>query len=168
LPDGGFARIYRNLAPARRSPTTQFVSGGIQNSGSFTVDFGGIVALTDFSAATTGNETTVKFRWRCLNPPDREYWCFTHLIDHANRIVAQLDHRLLGGQRPLRTWRPGDGGEEEIRLRVLAGVSPAGLRLRFGMYDPASGDRLHVKPLQPPASFRFSVVDQATALLAPN
>ena len=41
-------------------------------------------------------------RGRCLRSPEREYWCFTHLIDRSNRIVAQLDHRLLGGQPPER------------------------------------------------------------------
>jgi hypothetical protein len=80
---------------------------------------------------------------------------------------AQLDHRLLGGQPPLRTWRAGDSGEEEIRLRRRRHTS-AGLRLRFGIYDPPSGDRLRIAPLPPAAMRRFLLADQDTALLAPN
>ena len=168
LPDGGMARIYKNLASGKRPVEGQFVKGGSPNPEEFAVDFGGILALTGFSVVTTGNETAVKLRWRCLNPPDREYWCFTHLIDASNRIVTQLDHRLLGGEPPLRGWRSGDGGEEDIRLRLPAAFPAVGLRLRFGIYDPLSGERLHVKPLEPSVCAKFSLTDQATALLAPN
>jgi hypothetical protein len=168
LPDGGMACIYKNLASARRPVVGQFVKSGFPNPEEFAVDFGGILALTGFSVVTTGNETAVKLRWRCLNPPDREYWCFTHLIDASNRIVAQLDHRLLGGEPPLRAWRSGDGGEEEIRLRLPAGAPAVGMRPRFGIYDPPSGERLHVRPLETSISAKFSLTDQSTALLAPN
>ena len=168
FPDGGIARIYKNMRPGRSLQTTQFVKGGSPSSDEFAVDFGGVLALTGFSAVTSGGETAVRLRWRCLRSPDREYWCFTHLIDRSNRIVAQLDHRLLGGQPPLRTWRAGDSGEEEIRLRLPAGTTSAGLRLRFGIYDPPSGDRLRIGPLPPSVVPRFSLADQDTALLAPN
>ena len=53
--------------------------------------------MTNFSVVTELDETTVRFRWRCFRPPDRDYWCFTHLIDGNGRMVAQHDHRLLGG-----------------------------------------------------------------------
>jgi hypothetical protein len=172
LPDGGFARIYQNQASSRRTVEGLFTKSAplhsAQGPEDFVVDFGGIVALTGFSVAATVEGTAVKFHWRCIQPPDRDYWCFTHLIDAANKIVAQFDHRLLGGEQPLLSWRAGDGGEEEIHLRLPPGASPIGLRLRFGIYDPPSGERLHVGPLQGSASPRFSLTDQATALLAPN
>jgi 4-amino-4-deoxy-L-arabinose transferase-like glycosyltransferase len=168
FPDGGIARIYKNMRPGRSLQTAQFVKGGSPNSDEFAIDFGGVLALTGFSAVTSAGEMAVRLRWRCLRSPDREYWCFTHLIDRSNRIVAQLDHRLLGGQPPLRTWRAGDSGEEEIRLRLPDGTTSAGLRLRFGIYDPPSGDRLRIGPLPPSVVPRFSLADQDTALLAPN
>ena len=173
LPDGGVARIYQNQASSRRSVEGLFTKSGsrlhsAQGPEDFVVDFGGIVALTRFSVAATLDGTAVKFHWRCIQPPGRDYWCFTHLIDAANKIVAQSDHRLLGGERPLTSWRAGDGGEEEIHLRLPSSASATGLRLRFGLYDPPSGERLHIKPLQGSASARFSLTDQATGLLAPN
>jgi hypothetical protein len=168
FPDGGIARIYKNLRPGRSLHTTRFVKGGLPVADEFAVDFGGILALTGFSTVTSANESVVRFRWRCLRTPDRDYWCFTHLIDGSNRIVAQLDHRLLGGEPPLRTWRVGDEGEEEIRLRLPASVAPSGLRLRFGIYDPPSGDRLRISPLTQALLSRFSLADQSTALLAPD
>jgi hypothetical protein len=172
FPDGGIARIYKNMRPGRSLQTPQFVKGGSPNADEFAVDFGGVLALTGFSAFTSAGEMAVRLRWRCLRSPEREYWCFTHLIDRSNRIVAQLDHRLLGGQPPLRTWRAGDSGEEEFRLRLPAGTAAgttlAGLRLRFGIYDPPSGDRLRIGPLPPSVLPRFSLADRDTALLAPN
>ena len=168
FPDGGIARIYKNIGPSRGLLTTQSVKGGSPVADEFTIDLGGILALTGFSTVTSANQTVVRFRWRCLRPPDRDYWCFTHLIDGSNRIVAQIDHRLLGGEPPLRTWRAGDGGEEEVRMRLPAGAAPGGLRLRFGIYDPPTGDRLRIGPLPPVLSTRFALADQSTALLAPN
>jgi hypothetical protein len=168
FPDGGIARIYKNVRPGRSLQTTRFVKGGLPVADEFAVDFGGILALTGFSSVSNDKETVVRFRWRCLRTPDRDYWCFTHLIDGSNRIVAQLDHRLLGGEPPLRTWRVGDEGEEEVRLRLPAGVAPAGLRLRFGIYDPPSGDRLRISPLTPALLSRFSLTDHSTALRAPD
>jgi hypothetical protein len=91
-----------------------------------------------------------------------------HLIDRANKIVAQHDHRLLGGEPPLSSWRAGDGGEEQLRLRLPPEVNLADLRLRFGLYDPSSGNRLQIAPLEASAIPRFSLADQETALLAPN
>jgi hypothetical protein len=78
--------------------------------------------------------------------------------------VAQLDHRLLGGAPPLRSWNAGDSGIEELRIRLPQ--SAAALRLRIGLYDPPSGDRLPFGPLQGTAS-RFALADGSTALIAP-
>ncbi len=148
LPDGGVARIYQKVAPGRRS---------VEIPEEFTVDFGGTLALTGMSVTSSPDDLDVKFRWRCTRPLDRDYWCFTHLIDAGNRIVAQLDRRL-----------PGDCGGEEIHLRLPSGVPATGLRLRFGIYEPSTGERLHIGPLQGTASSRFSLADRATALLVPE
>ena len=92
LPDGGIARIYQNVArqqaPARLA---------VELSEEFAVDFGGILALTGMSVNATPDGIAAKFGWRCDKPRDRDYWRFTHLIDPANRIVAQLDRRLADG-----------------------------------------------------------------------
>jgi len=62
----------------------------------------------------------------------------------------------------------GDTGTEDVRLLLPAGTAAAGLRLRFGLYHPLSGDRLPVGSLQGRAASRFSLTDGATALLAPD
>ena len=152
LPDGGIARIYQNVARQNQAPA----SPAVELREEFAVDFGGILALTGMSVTSTPTGPAIQFRWRCPRPPDRDYWYFTHLIDPANRIVAQLDRRL-----------PEGCGGEEIHLR-LTGVSPRGLRLRFGIYNPSTGERLHIRPLKDAVSSRFSLADHATALLSPT
>jgi 4-amino-4-deoxy-L-arabinose transferase-like glycosyltransferase len=158
LPDGGVARIYRR---AER----QFTRAGVRSPEEFAIDFGGMLALTGFAVSSIGDATAVKLRWRCIRPPDRDYFCFTHLVDATGRIVAQADHHLLGGEPPLRLWRTGDGGEEELRLVPPAQPAKGSLRLRIGIYDAVRGDRLRVGPLTPAATARFSAADQSTALM---
>jgi hypothetical protein len=153
LPDGGIARIYRNVARQNQAPDRP----AVELPEEFAVDFGGILALTGMSVNAAPDGIAAKFGWRCGKPPGPDYWCFTHLIDPTNRIVAQFDHRL-----------PGGCGGEEIHLRLPPGVSPIGLRLRFGIYNPSTGERLRVGPLQGAASSRFSSTDHATALLLPT
>ena len=148
LPDGGIARIYQHVGSGRPS---------VEIPEEFAVDFGGVVALTGMSVNATPDGVKAKFRWRCPRPLDRDYWCFTHLIDAGNRIVAQLDRRL-----------PRDCGGEEIHLRLPSGIPSTGLRLRFGIYEPSTGERLHISALHDSASSRFSLTDRATALLAPE
>jgi hypothetical protein len=157
----------KNLSPGQSGIDGTFVRNAPRTDEKFGIGFGGILALTNISAVTSPDEVMVSFRWRCLRPPDRDYWCFTHLINRDGKVIAQHDHRLLGGEPPLASWRAGDAGDEEIHLALPTGKVPVGLRVRFGLYDPPSGDRLHVDPLQNAAAKRFTVVDSGTALVAP-
>ncbi len=167
LPDGGVAHVVKNLSPGEGGIDGTFVRNAPRTDEKFGIGFGGILALTNISAVTSAGETTVSFRWRCLRPPERDYWCFTHLLDRDGKVIAQHDHRLLGGEPPLASWQDGDAGDEEIHLALPAGKPAEGLRVRFGLYDPPSGDRLKVDPLQNTAVKRFMVVDSGTALMAP-
>jgi hypothetical protein len=166
LPDGGTARIFKNSTT--HSPP---LNGGFFRSGTHVreqvgIDFGGMLALTGISTVKALNSMTIQFRWRCLRPPDRDYWCFTHLINADGKIVAQLDHRLLSGDPPLLSWREGDAGIEEIRLLAPVGAPMEGLRLRFGFYDPPSRDRLRVGAMHGVAASGFTLADQATAVVS--
>jgi hypothetical protein len=168
LPDGGVVRIFKNSAASRPSIDASFVEAGSPLAEDFHVDFGGMLMLTSLSTSKTTEAISVGCQWRCLKPPDREYWCFAHLIDAAGRTVSQFDHRLLGGDPPVVSWRSGDGGKEQFRIRVPTGFPSSGLRLRLGLYDPQSGERLRIGSLEGEAASRFTSVDQSTALLATN
>jgi hypothetical protein len=167
LPDRGIARIFKNSAPHARSVEGVFSRNAAPPDGGPAIDFGGVLSLTSVSTVKTPDSLTVQFRWRCLKPPDRDYWCFTHLIDQKGKILTQLDHRLLGGEPPLLSWRTGDSGSEEIRFVLPAGAGASGWRLRFGLYDPPSGKRLTVRSLQGAAAREFTLTDRDTTVLSP-
>jgi hypothetical protein len=139
-----------------------FLPAGRNQPEDFAIALGGTIALTGLSIQRAPDALIVSCRWRCLRRPDRDYWCFLHVIDPAGKIVGQLDHRLLGGAPPLQSWTAGDSGTEELRITLPQPA--AALRLRIGLYDPPSGDRAPIGPL--PAG-RFALADGATALIAP-
>jgi hypothetical protein len=142
LPDGGTACILRN---SRVAPSEEFA-----------IDFGGVVALTAVTVARSRESVKLRYGWRWMNPNGINYWSFTHVIGESGKIVAQLDRPL-----PVASGRVTVG--QEIRLRIPQG---AGLRLKFGVYPPASGERLKVEQLPAEAS-RFQVRDDRTAPIEP-
>jgi hypothetical protein len=166
LPDGGVAHLMKNLSPGQSGIDGTFVRNAPRSDEKFAIGLGGILALTNMSTVISPGEVAVSFRWRSLKTPDRDYWCFMHLLDRDGKVIAQHDHRLLGGEPPLASWRAGDAGDEEIHLALPAGMSTDGLRVRFGLYDPPSGDRLKTDALQNAAARKFAMADDGTALVA--
>jgi 4-amino-4-deoxy-L-arabinose transferase-like glycosyltransferase len=167
LPDGGVARILKNSAGHAEPANTVFLAARLEQAEEFAIDLGGTMALTGLSLRRTPDSVIVKCRWRCLKRPDRDYWCFTHVLDSSGRIISQLDHPILGGTPPLQSWNAGDAGIEETHLRLPAEFSGATLRLRIGLYDPPTGDRLRFELPQGLAASRFTPADHSTALIAP-
>jgi len=167
LPDGGTARIFQNKHAVRRSRLigSRFLRAGTEQSGALEVNLGGIIALTGFSGERTSDSVRVRLSWRSLKRADRDYWCFTHVLDPKDKIVAQLDHPLLDDDPPLCTWQPGDGADEEMRIPIAAEFQTQSLRLRLGIYDPKSGVRLRIAAPQGVAVSEFALTDDATALL---
>jgi hypothetical protein len=152
LPDGGIARIFRrSLQPATAEPPP---------SEKFVIDFGGIMALTSAAVEEGPGSVIVRYAWRRLQHAPHEYWCFTHLIDPAGKIVAQLD-------QPIPFLEPDGVGQQRIRITLPAGVPSSALRLRFGLYDPITGVRLPIGSLPLAVALRFKLADHDTALIAP-
>jgi hypothetical protein len=158
LPDGGTVHLFeRSTGLYFPVPAPAPVE--------FSIGFGGELELTSLLRADTPGRIVVKYGWRCLRAPERDYWCFTHLVDGQGKPVGFLDHELLEGDPPARTWRPGATAAEQRVYRLPPGVDPRGLRLRLGLYDPGSGRRLRVEPLSGPAATRFAITDDGTAVL---
>jgi hypothetical protein len=75
---------------------------------------------------------------------DRDYWTFTHIINAQDKMVAQLDHRIQNGDLSTANWSAAEEGSETARITLPAPVRRENLRLRFGVYFPATGERLIV------------------------
>ena len=96
-------------------------------------------------------------RWRSLQPVDRDYWCFTHVIDSGGKIAGYLDHQILDGEPPTSQLRQGDTGMESLLFRAFQ--SGTLYRLKLGVFDRATGKRLKI------TASSFPVTDDGTAAI---
>jgi hypothetical protein len=155
LPDGGVVHIWR------RSLQGAFLRAGLQKLPAFGASFGGLLELTGFLAERNDDVLIVRYGWRSISQPPREYWCFTHVLTENGKILGYLDHRVLDGNPPMTSWRIGDTAVEERRFKLPAEAVGAEVMLRLGLYDPPSGDRLPVSVSEREGA---TVVDDGTAL----
>jgi hypothetical protein len=82
--------------------------------------------------------------WRADGETAVSYHIFAHLLDEAGQIIAQSDGEPANWTRPTTGWLPGEIILDEHSL-TLPGALPDGpLRLRVGLYDPVTGERLAV------------------------
>jgi hypothetical protein len=157
LPDGGVAHVLANRSPSRLLQTGAFLNAGMEDIPSCNVTFAGKLQLTGLSMLHTAEGLEVTYRWRCLKPVDRDYWCFTHIVDQRGNIAGYLDHAILNGDPQISTWKEGDTAVEKILFRSPALQSGESYRLRIGLFDKASGDRL------PITASEFPLTDGQTA-----
>jgi hypothetical protein len=160
LPDGGIAHIFASRELNRYIPTGAFPSAPLDDIPSCNVTFAGKLQLAGLSLRHTEEGLELKLRWRSLKPVDRDYWCFAHILDQSGKVAGYLDHQILNGDAPTRMWKPGDTAMERLLFRPPELRNMGTYRLRLGMFDRASGDRL------PIASSDFPLTDQGTAALA--
>ena len=164
LPDGGVARIFKNLSPDAATHASAFVPAGLEPIAACEVHFADRVLLTGLSVVQTPRLLQVKYRWRCLKPLDREYWCFTHILDPTNKVIGFLDHQVLHGDPPMTSWKTGDEAIESFEYRFSEPQPPGSVRLKLGLYHVASGERLPVGASKTPSQMKFTLADQNTAL----
>jgi 4-amino-4-deoxy-L-arabinose transferase-like glycosyltransferase len=165
-PDGGIVHLFKNLAIPSIPVRWAYLNSGLEQSADLEIPFGEMLSLTGLSASRLGDVLDVKYRWRCLKRPNREYKCFTHVLDSEGKVIGQLDHYVLGGEPAMRSWTPGDDAVEEMRFRIPEESSGKAIRLRIGLFDPVSGERLRIE-IQPSRALpRFLMADGGTALMS--
>jgi hypothetical protein len=142
LPDGGVAHVFANTSSSQLTST---------DTPKCNVTFDGKLQLTGLSVQRTPEGLEVKYRWRRLKPLDRNYWCFTHIVDGKGAIAGYLDHQITS------LWREGDAAIEKLSFRFSEAQKSESYRLRLGVFDRASGDRL------PITASDFPLTDRQTA-----
>lgn len=142
LPDGGTARVFANTS------SSQLTSTDIAKCN---VTFDDKLRLTGLSVQRTPEGLEVKYRWRCLKPLDRNYWCFTHIVDGKGAVAGYLDHQIAS------LWNAGDTAIEKRAFRFSEAQKNESYRLRLGVFDHSSGDRL------PITASDFPLTDRQTA-----
>jgi hypothetical protein len=159
LPDGGVAHIFANREPGRFIQSGAFVSTELADIPSCNVTFAGKLQLAGLSLRHTEEGFEVRLRWRSLKQVDRDYWCFAHVLDKSGNVAGYLDHQILNGDPPPRMWKPGDTALERLLFRPPELRNGEVYRLRIGLFDRASGERLLI------SSGDFPLADNGTAVL---
>jgi hypothetical protein len=108
--------------------------------------FGDAIELVGYSSSRAdfapAAPLTVTLVWRGRAEMAVSYRVFVHLVDERGEIVAQSDAEPADWVRPTTGWALGEYVVDSHQLNVPAGLDPAGLRLRVGLYDATSGARL--------------------------
>ena len=159
LPDGGIAHVYTNLWLNRFIQTGTFLRAGIETIPKCNVTFTGKLQLTGLSIQRTLEGLEVKYRWLCLRPVDRDYWCFTHIVDPRGNVAGYLDHPILNGEPSTTMWKGGDVAIEKLLFRSPELQSGESYHLRLGLFDRDSGERL------PITKSDFPLTDNQTAAI---
>ncbi|GEM_PF-1369657 len=110
--------------------------------------FGAAAVLTSYDVQpgnpVPGQNLTVTLQWRALAPLSQNYTVFVHLLDGADRVVAQRDSQPAGGRRPTVTWAPGLVFNDAYVLALPASLPRGRYRLELGLYLQATGERLRL------------------------
>ena len=153
LPDGGTAHLLLN-----HGRTGVLLSADLNDVPACKVTFADRIQLTGIGVSRTRKGLEVKYRWRCLRPMDRDYMCFSHIVDRTGKVVGYLDHRFLNGSTPTSLWKVGDTALESLFF-PLPDADSGAYSLRVGVYHRESGERLQI------TESSFPVIDDQTAVV---
>ena len=161
LPDGGVLHVLQNTtantATNRRFEAAgAFLSAGLDQIPSCSVTFADKLQLAGIGVSRVSRGIEVKYRWRCIRPMDRDYWCFTHIVDQKGKVIGYLDHPILNGQPPTSAWKLGDVAVERLVFQLPQEDSGA-YDLRVGAFHSESGERLLI------SESTFPVIQKHTA-----
>jgi hypothetical protein len=157
LGDGGVAHVLAHRPTGRFIRSDAFIEAGLDKFSECNVNFEGKIQLTGLSLHRTAEILEVGYRWRCLKPVDRDYWCFTHILNARGSIAGYLDHQILGGEPATTLWEPGDVAIERLTFRIPQASEAGVYRLRLGLFYPPSQERLAI------SASDFPLTDRQTA-----
>jgi 4-amino-4-deoxy-L-arabinose transferase-like glycosyltransferase len=98
-------------------------------------------ALSTITAAP-GDEVELVLYWQALDEPSAVYTAFLHVLNEAGETVLVADH--WPGGLPSDIWDSGQVITDRLFLTLPEDLPPGEYRLRTGLYDADSGERLPV------------------------
>jgi 4-amino-4-deoxy-L-arabinose transferase-like glycosyltransferase len=105
-------------------------------------------AEVDRVAAQPGEPIKVTLYWRALQPIDRSYVEFVHLIDDQGIMIAQRDTWPGRGMYPTTLWQPGQIIADSLEVHLPDGAyAPNNATLHVGLYEQ-DGPRLSAIDVQ--------------------
>ena len=91
-----------------------------------------------------GDTVTLTVVYQALRPADRGLTQFTHLYDAARGLIGQSDSPPLAGNNPAPGWVSGEIIRDVLEIEVAGDAPPGDYALLWGLYDPATGERLPI------------------------
>lgn len=101
------------------------------------------VEYLGFEVRPTGEGAVVRLRWRATLPLDTDYTIFVHYLRDGD-LLGQADAGGANGLYPTSRWQPGDIINDDHLIELEGEPIPGRDVLRFGFWQPDSGDVLHV------------------------
>jgi hypothetical protein len=96
----------------------------------------------EVNPASRSTELLLTLYWRAEAPMAADYTVFVHLLDAAGNVVAQGDAPPRAGRYPTHWWDPGEVVADRHTIQLPAGLLPGDYRLRIGLYNPDTGERI--------------------------
>ena len=93
---------------------------------------------------TAGETLFLTLYWRALDRMETSYKVFTHLLSEDNHIWGQKDDVPGQGALPTTGWMKGEVVVDEYEIVINEGAPGGKYRLKIGMYDPLTGERLPI------------------------
>ena len=112
------------------------------------VAFGQVGRLVGYDLAVPsggfqpGAAIPLTLHWQASAATDRPYTVFVHLVDEAGAIQGYGDGEPGGGSLPTTSWLAGEYLTDSHQINVNSAAPPGAYRVRIGLYDPTTGQRL--------------------------
>jgi hypothetical protein len=91
-----------------------------------------------------GGQFDITLYWRAIQPADKPYTVFVHLLDAEGKVAGQQDSQPMQGDAPTDTWQAGEFIRDTFSFRVATDALKGDAVIEIGLYDGATGERLPV------------------------
>ena len=133
-------------APSYGGPQDAFVAYELSEmpalplKDSAAINFGDTITLLGYDIAPTASGSTlpVTLFWQVDNPATADYTPFLQLEDAWGHRWSQAETFAY----PAEQWEPGETIIQQVQLPVPPGTPPGKYRLRGGLFDPGTSQRL--------------------------
>jgi hypothetical protein len=145
-------RLWRVTGPASQGVPDHSLGGRLAK----------VVSLVGYDRSPhsphPGDTLNVTLYWQALQPLQKQYHTYVHLVDGAGQVVAQSDRQPGGAYYPTTIWQPGEQLRDDHILAIPSGTALGVYQMLAGMY--ALSDESEIQPLgQPLAIGQVAVKD---------